>query len=83
MVADYNADRRLFAVMKAAGWKAEKNGGFSKLVRHAGSIKHRLWVSWRQAEDALRLADAGEKVQGMRPVSEVAQNVVVGAANLP
>lgn len=64
-MSDYAADRRLFHAMKLAGWSHDpKTGGF---VRKQDG--HTLWVSWGQAESALRLADEGETVRGVAPMS--------------
>lgn len=79
MGGDYDTDRRLFAVMRLSGWIDDpETGGFTKWVD-----KQRLWVSWAQAEDALRLADEGEKAQGVVPLSESVARVVAKASNTP
>lgn len=71
-MTDYNADRRLFKVMQMGGWSHDLGtGGFTKAVDG-----HRLWVSWGQASDALRLADEGEKVAAAAPMSREAAAVV-------
>lgn len=72
-MADYAADRRLFAVMGRAGWLHDPaTGGFTKGAD---------WVSWGQAADALRLADAGEAVQGVAPQSRTVAKIAAPAAN--
>lgn len=77
-MGDYASDRRLFAVMRLSGWDEDpETNGFTKWVD-----RKRLWVSWAQAEDALRLADEGEKVQGVAPLSESVARVVSKAANV-
>ena len=59
---DYDSERRLFAIMRRAGWRHEQaSGGFSKVVEDRG-LKRRLWVSWGQARDAVRFAEDGEQV---------------------
>ena len=58
--------------MKQAGWAHDlETGGFTKAVDG-----HRLWISWGQAVDALRLADEGEKVVGVAPMSREAAAAV-------
>ncbi len=72
-MSDYEADRRLFAVMKRAGWAHDgKTGGFKK---------RGLWVSWGQAKDALRLADAGETVAGVAGQSETLARIIKQPSN--
>lgn len=73
MPSDYAAARRLFQVMKLGGWlEYPETGGFRKGA---------LWVSWSQAEDALRLADQGERVAGVAPASRVIERVTHQASN--
>lgn len=80
-MSEYADDRRMFHAMRVAGWRYEPtNGGFSKQVTN-GAMKRRLWVSWGQAADALRLADVGETVQGVAPVSEHIAGVVAAVEN--
>ncbi len=68
--------------MRQAGWSQDsETGGFTKVVRGQGAIRRTLWVSWRQAEDALRLADDGEKVAAVTPVSRSIEAVVAKASN--
>ncbi len=72
MTSDYNADRRVFHVMRQAGWSHDlATGGFTKAVDG-----HQLWVSWGQAADALRLADEGEPVEGVVPLDRGAAEAV-------
>jgi hypothetical protein len=71
-MGDYTDDRRLEAVMRQGGWLYDAaTHGFAR--KKDG---HRLWVSWGQAEDALRLADEGEKVIGVMPQSERLARIV-------
>jgi hypothetical protein len=72
-MGDYASDRRLFAVMGSAGWLHDPaTGGFTRGAD---------WVSWGQAEDALRLADEGETVVGVAPQSRVVARVAHPVAN--
>ena len=74
-MSDYNADRRLFAVMRQAGWAHDiATGGFTKLIDG-----HSVWTSWGQACDALRLADDGERVVGVAPMSREVAEVITNA----
>jgi len=75
-MTDYDADRRLFAAMKEAGWAHDpETQGFRKGLS---------WVTWGQAMDALRLADKGETVEGVAPQSEtLARIVTASGANEP
>jgi hypothetical protein len=77
-MTDYEADRRLFHVMKLAGWAYEpKTGGF---VRKQDG--HTLWVSWGQAESALSLADEGEAAAGVAPMSRTVAAIINRPANV-
>jgi len=77
-LTDYEDERRLFHAMQQAGWWHDaKTGGFLRTVDG-----HHLWVSWGQAEDALRLADDGERVEGVAPQSRTVAQVIAGAANI-
>lgn len=76
-MTDYEADRRLFQVMKLAGWEHDpKTGGFTR--KQDG---HTLWVSWGQAESALVLADDGEKAAAVAPVSRTIAAIINRPAN--
>lgn len=73
----YEDDRRLVQAMKQAGWQEDpKTGGFVR--KHEGRS---LWVSWGQAEDALRLADEGETVEAVAPQSRTIAAALHGTAN--
>jgi hypothetical protein len=73
-MSDYEADRRLYNVMKMAGWRHElSTNGF----RNARG----LWVSWGQAEDALRLADEGEKAVAAVGQSDTLARIINAAEN--
>jgi hypothetical protein len=62
--------------MRTAGWLHDaKTGGFTKRVRNGG-VHRRLWVSWGQADDAVRLAEAGEEVVGVVGQSETLARIV-------
>lgn len=76
-MTDYASDRRLFHAMKIAGWHHDpKTGGFVRKVDG-----HTIWVSWGQAEDALRLADDGEVVQAVAPMSRTIAAIINQRAN--
>lgn len=76
-MTDYDDDRRLFHAMKLAGWAHDqKTGGFKRQIDG-----HTLWVSWGQAESALRLADDGEPVQGVAPQSRTVAAILASASN--
>lgn len=72
-MSDYASDRRLFHVMRIGGWQEDpETGGFRKGT---------LWVSWGQAEDALRLADEGEEAVAVNPANRVIARVTHQASN--
>lgn len=76
----YEDDRRLFAVMRNAGWTHDgATGGFIKPQQ----IGAALWVSWDQAMDALRLADEGEEAAGMLPQSRTLATIMAKVSNEP
>ena len=76
-MTDYDSDRRLFAAMRAAGWTHDaETGGFAKKTASGN-----LWVSWGQAEDALRFADEGETVVGVAPQSREVAVIINAASN--
>lgn len=80
-MSDYEAERRLFHAMKLAGWSHDgATGGFTRVVKN-GAMRRKLWVSWGQAGDALRLADDGEKVAAVEPQSERVARIVAKAGN--
>lgn len=70
----YESERRLFHVMNKAGWHYDPaTGGFRK----GGD----LWVSWGQAEGALRLADEGETAAGAVGQSRTLATIIHAADN--
>lgn len=72
-VSDYETDHRLYAVMRRAGWSEDvATGGFVKRID-----RERLWVSWLQAMDALRLADESERVAMVEALSESVARIIV------
>jgi hypothetical protein len=70
-MSDYEADRRLFHVMKLGGWTHDKDT--------SGFCKGKLWVSWGQAEDALRLADEGEAAVAVVGQSQTLAKIIAGS----
>lgn len=72
-MSDYNADQRLFAALRQAGWLHDPET--------QGFRKRDLWVSWGQAMDALRLAEDGEAAAGAVGQSETLARIITSAEN--